>query len=160
MPCRFDRTISRWMDTSLNDQPTEITCRICLKSTSEEVFSLLTTDDGRSLFWAERTVQEGNAIVFRFPNGDTLQSRVLETRPPRRFSLTYFNDSIVTFDLRDGTAGTDLRVQETELAVADVAENRAGWVSVLLNLKAQADHGIDLRNHDPERTWAQGYVDN
>jgi hypothetical protein len=36
----------------------------------------------------------------------------------------------------------------------------AGWVSVLLALKAAADFGIDLRNHDPARTWNKGYVDN
>jgi hypothetical protein len=36
----------------------------------------------------------------------------------------------------------------------------AGWVSVLLGLKAAADHGVDLRNHDAARTWSQGYCDN
>jgi hypothetical protein len=39
-------------------------------------------------------------------------------------------------------------------------EVRAGWVSVLLALKAAADFGVDLRNHDAARTWAQGYCDN
>jgi hypothetical protein len=33
-------------------------------------------------------------------------------------------------------------------------------VSVLLALKAAADFGVDLRNHDPARTWWQGYCDN
>jgi len=36
----------------------------------------------------------------------------------------------------------------------------AGRVSVLLALKAAVDHGVDLRNHDRERTWVQGYADN
>jgi len=36
----------------------------------------------------------------------------------------------------------------------------AGWVSVLMALKAAVDHGVDLRNHDPQRTWDQGYADN
>jgi hypothetical protein len=36
----------------------------------------------------------------------------------------------------------------------------AGWVSVLLALKAAVDFGVDLRNHDPERTWSTGFVDN
>jgi hypothetical protein len=40
------------------------------------------------------------------------------------------------------------------------AEVNAGWVSVLLALKAAADHGVDLRNHDAARTWSQGYCDN
>jgi hypothetical protein len=29
-----------------------------------------------------------------------------------------------------------------------------------LVLKAAADFGADLRNHDPARTWEQGYVEN
>jgi hypothetical protein len=27
-------------------------------------------------------------------------------------------------------------------------------------LKAAADFGVDLRSHDPGRTWDQGFVDN
>jgi len=33
-------------------------------------------------------------------------------------------------------------------------------VSVLLALKAVADFGVDLRNHDRRRSWTAGYVDN
>jgi hypothetical protein len=39
-------------------------------------------------------------------------------------------------------------------------EMAAGWVSVLVALKAATDFGVDLRNHDPERTWEQRFVDN
>jgi hypothetical protein len=39
-------------------------------------------------------------------------------------------------------------------------EHYAGWVSVLMNLKAYADFGIDLRNHHPDYTWDNHYVDN
>jgi hypothetical protein len=31
---------------------------------------------------------------------------------------------------------------------------------VLLALKSAADFGVDLRNHDPARTWDQGYAEN
>lgn len=33
-------------------------------------------------------------------------------------------------------------------------------VSVFLALKAAADFGVDLRNHDPSRSWSQGYAEN
>lgn len=56
--------------------------------------------------------------------------------------------------------GTDLLLVEEDVPAEAVEENRAGWVSVLLTLKAAADHGMDLRGHDPQRTWHQGYVDN
>lgn len=36
----------------------------------------------------------------------------------------------------------------------------AGWVSVLMAMKAAVDHGVDLRTHDESRTWGDGYADN
>jgi hypothetical protein len=40
---------------------------------------------------------------------------------------------------------------ETESATS------AGWVWLLLRLKASVDFGVDLRNHDEDRTWWHGY---
>jgi hypothetical protein len=42
----------------------------------------------------------------------------------------------------------------------DRAEVVAGWVSGLLALKAAVDFGVDLRNHDPQRTWDAGFAEN
>jgi hypothetical protein len=39
-------------------------------------------------------------------------------------------------------------------------EMAAGWVSVLMAMKAAVDHGVDLRNHDASRSWSNGYADN
>ncbi|HVS62226.1 MAG TPA: SRPBCC domain-containing protein [Thermoanaerobaculia bacterium] len=144
----------------MTTRTSEIVWRLRLKAAPRSVFALLTTDEGRASFWAERTVQEGDAITFRFPSGEVLASRILELAPPHRFSLTYFDATTVTFELEPAGEGTDLRLHEANVPAATEAENRAGWVSVLLNLKARADHGIDLRNHDPECTWSKGYVDN
>lgn len=33
-----------------------------------------------------------------------------------------------------------------------------GWVSLLMSMKAAVDFGVDLRNHDPERAWEQGFA--
>lgn len=139
---------------------TAIVWRLSLRAAPEVVFDLLATDEGRGSFWAEGAEQEGDRIRFRFPNGETLESRVLESTRPTRFSLTYFGGSTVTFELRTAGSGTDLCMREENVPAGEREENRAGWVSVLLTLKARADHGVDLRNHDPERTWSEGYVDN
>jgi hypothetical protein len=66
-----------------------------------------------------------------------------------------------TFTLSDGgQGGTDLTLTDTGVPAQDRAEVTTGWVSVLLALKAAADFGADLRNHDPARSWEQGYVEN
>lgn len=138
----------------------EIRWRLRLKSSPEKVFALLATDEGRAAFWAERSEQSGDRVTFHFPGGETLSSRILESDPPARYSLSYFDGSTVTFELTSDGAGTGLLLRESKAAGAVPEENRAGWVSVLMCLKARADHGVDLRNHDPRCTWAEGYADN
>lgn len=131
-----------------------------LRAPPARVFDLLSTDVGRTSFWAERTEQRSERLTFHFPNGEVLESRVLESRSPERFVLTYFGGSRACFTLQEADGGTDLCLEEFGLPSGSIEENRAGWVSVLMNLKAQADHGVDLRNHTSGCTWDDGYVDN
>jgi hypothetical protein len=53
----------------------------------------------------------------------------------------------------------DLTLTEVGAPPKDPAQNQAGWVSVLLALKAAVDFRIGLRNRDSERTWDEGFVD-
>lgn len=137
-----------------------IVWRIHLRSSPEVVYDLLASAEGRRRFWAASAEETAGTIAFRFTNGQTVACRILERRPPTRFALTYFGDSTVAFDLAaDDRGGTDLRLTETGVPPDEALDNLPGWVSVLLGLKAAADFGIDLRNHDPARQWEQGYVD-
>ncbi|HKD74206.1 MAG TPA: SRPBCC domain-containing protein [Ktedonobacterales bacterium] len=138
-----------------------ISWRVHLHASPEQVFSLLTTSEGRARFWAESAVDDGQKITWVWTDGMTAQTDILECVPPTRFVLKYFGGSTVTFVLNDdGSGGTDLLLTDAEVSATDWQETHAGWVSVLLALKAAVDHRIDLRNHDPQRTWDQGYVDN
>ena len=134
--------------------------RVHLASPRERVFDFLATPRRRAHFWAVSAPDRDGDIEFHFGNGETLRSRVLTREPPQRFVLTYFDDSVVTFELlaADG-GGTELVLTETGAAEASRIDQHAGWVSVLLGLKAAVDHGIDLRNHDAQRTWDRGYAD-
>jgi uncharacterized protein YndB with AHSA1/START domain len=134
--------------------------RIHLRCAPETVYALLATDAGRARFWARRTVESGDELRFEFGNGQTVDGTVLEREPPRRFALTYFAGSRVGFTLApDGAGGTDLELVEQGAPESERLDNLAGWVSVLLALKAAADFGIDLRNDDRAKRWEDGYVD-
>jgi uncharacterized protein YndB with AHSA1/START domain len=123
------------------------------------VFSALTTDRGRTRFWAESSVEHEGVIQFRFVNGVTHQSRIVETEPPRMFAIEYFG-SLVRFELSDdGRGGTDLDLANTGVPAHEWHEVFAGWLNVLFPLKAWLVCGIDLRNHDPLKTWDRGYAD-
>jgi uncharacterized protein YndB with AHSA1/START domain len=137
-----------------------VTVRVNLSFAPGPVFRALATAEGRETFWAESAPERDGIIAFRFSNGLTLESRVLAATPPRELAVTYFGGSVARFTLTDdGRGGTDLELHETGIDPSWWAEHRAGWVSVLLTLKAAADFGVDLRNPDPERDWESGFAD-
>jgi uncharacterized protein YndB with AHSA1/START domain len=135
--------------------------RLHLASPPEVVYRALATDEGRARFWAESAIERSGAIDFVFPNGLTWRGEVLAADPPSRYSVRYFGGSRTTFELAPaGDGGTDLTLTDEDVPSGAWQETHAGWLSVLLALKAAVDFGVDLRNHDRERTWDQGYVDN
>lgn len=138
----------------------QVCLRVHVASPSAKVFQFLTTDAGRAAFWADSAIEHDGAIHFRFSNGMEHVGRILAIEPNKRFAVEYFGASVATFSLaEDGAGGTDVTLTETSVPQEWLTEHRAGWVSVLLTLKAAVDFSIDLRNRDPQRSWEQGYVD-
>lgn len=144
----------------MNAQP-PIEWKLSLRAPPGRVYERWTTDKGRASFWAERSRPIAGGFELCFVNGVTLAVPVIEARSPDLFSFGYFGGSTVSLDFEpDGRGGCDLRLTETGLRTPeDREENRAGWVSVLLALKAAVDFRLDIRSHDPSRTWDQGFVD-
>lgn len=140
----------------------EIQWKIHCRSSAEKLFQILSTDDGRKCFWAEESREIDGNILFVFSNGQTYKSQILEKISPGKFSIIYF-DSAVTFELSHShysNGGTVVTLTNREVITEDLEEIKAGWVSVLLALKAYADFGVDLRNHHVDLTWDQLFVDN
>ncbi len=138
-----------------------VTWRIHLQSTPAKVYEMLATQAGRESFWAESAPEEHGHILFHFASGEEWRGQILAAEPPRLFRVMYYGGSITTFRLEsDGKTGTDLVLRDENVPEPWLKDVHAGWISVLMALKAAADYGIDLRNHDPRRTWNQGYADN
>lgn len=135
--------------------------KLHLKSSTQAVYQKLSTNEGRAGFWAESADEADGIIHFKFPNQAEWKGKILEKDPPYKFRVQYYGGSNATFELNsDGSGGTDLTLTDQGIPEEDQTEVIAGWVSVLMALKASLDFGIDLRNHDPKRTWDEGYVDN
>ena len=140
---------------------TTIRWRLHLKSSPQAVYQKLSTDEGRASFWAESAVEQDGMIHFVFPNQAEWNGKILENVPPERFQVEYYGGTIATFELNpDSSGGTDLMLTDQGIPENDRSEVLAGWVSVLMALKASVDFGIDLRNHNPKWTWDEGYVEN
>jgi uncharacterized protein YndB with AHSA1/START domain len=143
------------------NNPNQICWRLHLKSPPEKVYQALSTDAGRASFWAESAVAQDGIIHFVFPNRMTWNARILEAIPASHYAVQYIGNSITTFSLEeDGQGGTDLTLTDEGVPVADRTEVIAGWVSVLLALKASVDFSVDLRTHDTDRQWDHGYAEN
>jgi hypothetical protein len=133
--------------------------RLHLPVAPERVYAALDGREGRESFWAERAPEVGEYIEFSFINGDTYRSRLLRRTSPTLWEINYFGGP-ATFTLsQDGHGGTDLLLTHRGVKPTDWTATYAGWLSVLLPLKAWLVYGVDLRNHDRRRTWNDGYVD-
>ena len=129
-------------------------------SPKEEVFSALATDEGRARYWAESAPEVNGQVTFHILGYNPFSGRILKKDAPLLFALEYFG-TIVEFSLQDdGKGGTSLSLVATQVDESIRMEMVAGWVSVLMAMKAAVDHGVDLRNHDESRTWGNGYADN
>ena len=79
----------------------------------------------------------------------------------KKSAARFFRELLQSFiGLRPHAGGTELTLTDSGVPDAEWEATLAGWVSVLLALKAAADFGVDLRNHDARRTWEQNFVDN
>lgn len=146
---------------SFQPDPDVIRWKLRLRASPGEVYVLLATDEGRARFWAESAVESNGQIQFRFPNGYRYDGEILAAEPSRFFRVRYIGGTTATFQLAPTAGGgTDLTLTDEGNAPEDRTEVIAGWVSVLLALKAAADHGVDIRNHDAEHCWDQGYAEN
>ena len=133
--------------------------RMHLPVRPEVVYEALDSDEGRASFWAESAVEQAGHIEFRFVNGVETSSRILQRSPPSLWCIEYFGTE-VRFELNpDGEEGTDLLLVNSDVGEDDWIETHAGWLNVLFPLKGWIAHRVDLRSHDPQRTWNHGYAD-
>jgi uncharacterized protein YndB with AHSA1/START domain len=123
-----------------------------------EVYAALDSTADRARFWAESAEERDGEIHFVFINGVTHRARVLARQPPEEWAIDYFGGRATFRLIPDGSGGSDVWLTH-RVAAEDYAEVSAGWLNVLLPLKAWVQHRIDLRNHDPTRTWDHGFVD-
>lgn len=142
-------------------EPGVIRWKLHFRSAPSEIYRALATPEGRNRYWAESTEERDGVIHFIVPGGLECDGRIIAAVPDKRFATEYFGWT-VTFDLTPdaSSGGTDLEMTCRNIPAADRMEVLAGWVSVLMAMKAAVDFNVDLRNHDPHRTWWQGYADN
>jgi hypothetical protein len=127
--------------------------KVFCKSGPNDVYRALSTPQGRVRFWAQSTQGPDGVIEFVLPDGRTDKCQLERAVQDRLYQVRYFGRT-VTFTLAPGdSGGTELTLTSDRTD----AQADAVYVSLLLRLKASVDFGVDLRNHDNDRTT--GYAD-
>jgi uncharacterized protein YndB with AHSA1/START domain len=143
------------------DDGMAIEWRVALTSSRSVVWRAISTDGGREQFWAERSETTGpGTLRLTFPNGETSTVQIREMRSPSLMEFVYFGALTRLELMRAKEGGTVVTLTARGVSPAAAMDLHAGWVSVLLALKAAVDHHIDLRNHRRDRTWDTGFCDN
>jgi uncharacterized protein YndB with AHSA1/START domain len=125
----------------------------------ERVYAALDSNEGRAAFWAESAIEQDGAIDFRFIMGYQTTSPILTRRPHSLWAIDYMGGE-ARFELTpDDAGGTDLLLTHYNVPLNEWNEVHAAWLNVLFPLKVWVVYGIDIRNHDPLRSWNQGYAD-
>jgi len=147
-------------ETEIMNPNDQLHLKIKLSSSPEKIYELLSTNHGREKFWVEKSVESNKIVTFYFPNGAIENCRILKKVEEKYFKIEYFNSLVEFKIIRHSEKECILELNNFNIPAADRFEQYAGWVSVLLSLKAYADFGIDLRNHHPDYTWDQHFIDN
>ncbi len=145
---------------SYQEKANIIEWKVHFSSPIEKVYEFLTTDKGRSKFWAEETIEKNGFVKFCILHYPTYNSKIYEKIPPKLFKLEYFGTDVTFTLITTDDNGTDIYLKAVTPNEQVKNEMAAGWVSVLMAMKGAVDFGIDLRNHHPERVWEKGYLDN
>ena len=135
-----------------------VTWRIHCASPPVRVFAALTTPEEHRRFWCERSTRTPEGYLLEFIDGTTSEVEILQRDDDGLFVVRYCG-SRTEFRVEAAGGGTDVTLVATEIPAGDWLDVYAGWLNVLLPLKAWIDFGVDLRNHDPSRTWQQRFAD-
>lgn len=116
---------------------------------------------------ASELVEAGDSYRWRWHQDLEAQGEVLEVVANERLRFTFGNKTplsveqiVVTVDVEDVGDATLLKLTQENMIHSDHAQVywhmgcNLGWSFFMTNLKGLLEHGIDLRETDPERAYA------
>ena len=142
--------------------------RIEIAAPPEKVYRAWTDGDFLAQWFSVRAAVEpkkGGRVYFEWLGGDKLETRVLQARKPSLFRFPFgSHGEEVEVKIRQVPGGSVCELQQTNMKttprmkVAMHMGCKTGWVFFLTNLKAFLEHGVDLRSHDPQKSYNQNYL--
>jgi uncharacterized protein YndB with AHSA1/START domain len=142
--------------------------RIFINKPVSKVFDAWTNDKIVSEWFTEKTVIEprkDGRIYFEWTAGDNMEAKVVSISKNRLFTFPFGNKGErVTVRFKKAGKGCVCELRQYNMKTGPQSKwymhkgCATGWTFFLTNLKAYLEHGIDLRGHDPKRSYRQDFI--
>ena len=147
---------------------TQFTLRIEIKAPPSKVFKCW-TDPRELIKWfpikAEFEARQGGQFYFEWLAGDKFSGEIIRARKPSLVEFPFGSKGekvLVKIKKVRGGSEIELRQYDMKTTPKDKVTMhlgcREGWTFFLVNLKSWLEHGIDLRGHNPRKSYRQNYV--
>ena len=142
--------------------------RIYIKASPARVFQAWTDDKIVTKWFTVKTVIEpkkNGRLYFEWLAGDKMEARVNSIVKNKKFVFPFGSkgeEVAVTFK-KDGQ-GCICELRQYNMKTSDTDKWRMhrgciqGWTFFMTNLKSYLEHGIDLRSHDPGKSYKKDFV--
>jgi uncharacterized protein YndB with AHSA1/START domain len=147
---------------------TQFTLRIFIRKPPSRVFKAWTDAKLITAWFTEKTVFEpkkNGRIYFEWLAGDKFETRVDSIVKNRSVTFPFGGKGEkVTVKFKKDGKGCVCELRQ--YAMGTSPKDRwvmhrgciQGWTFFLANLKSYLEHGIDLRDHDPKKSYKQDFV--
>lgn len=146
----------------------KFTLRIFIKAPVSKVFKAWIDDTQVSKWFTEKTVIEpkkGGRIYFEWTAGDKFETTVTSIVKDKSFLFPFGNkgEEVKVAFKKEGR-GCICELYQYNMKTTPESKwvmHRGciqGWTFFLANLKAWLEHGLDLRGHDPKKSYKQDYI--
>lgn len=142
--------------------------KIEIAAPPERVFEAWTTAEQLSGWFTVTTEFEprkGGRIYFEWLGGDRFETTVTEIKKNKLVVFPFGSSGEqVRVKIRKSKGGTICTLEQSNMKTSPKHKVgmhlgcKVGWTFFLTNLKAWLEHGVDLRSHDRQKSYANGYL--
>lgn len=147
---------------------TQFKQRVFIRAKREKVYRAWTDEREIVKWFCEKAAIEprkGGRLYFEWLGNDKLDSTVITARKPSKFVFPFGGKSVeVAISLSAVKGGTVVQLHQYNMTTSPRMKVnmhmgcKEGWAFFLANLKSWLEHGVDLRDHNPKRSYVQGYI--
>jgi uncharacterized protein YndB with AHSA1/START domain len=132
------------------------------------VFEAWTNGDEIAKWFTEEAIIEprrNGRIYMMWLTGETMDDKIISIAKNRLFTIPFGDKrERVTVRFKKDGRGCICELHQYNMGTSPKDKWEwhkgcaMGWTFFLANLKAYLEHGIDLRNHNPKRSYKKGFI--